>query len=204
MRALKNLISREAKYSTYEYNTVYISQHSKRRTLKVYRKDTLLEKHPIPAGVRFRKDLMERSVGLVRFELLLRRPQLADTGLDSPLAWTPTTLEGLLTPWIDKLVGSGAVLPSLANIEQLPPLLKAKLQLWLLEVESAFDEGNWTKATYQKHRRTIRTVTGVDIEVPLRPSQQRRALVTIRDLFAEGLRYKDYPNKWGLLTGSHQ
>lgn len=202
MRAIKNMIAREAKYSTYENDTVYISQHSKRRSLKVYRKDTLLDRQPLPEGVYGRNFLTKNARGLVRFELVLRRPQLADIGLDSPLAWTPTTLEELLTPWIDRLAASGSVLPSLDNIEELPTLLKAKLKLWMFGEESAFDGDDWTPATYQKHRRTIRKVTGVDIEVPFTPAQQREALITIRDLFAQGLKYQDYPDKWERLTGA--
>ena len=202
MRAVKDMVSRYGKYSSYEYDTVYVSQHSKRRSLKAYRKDLLMQKHPLPEGVYGRNFLTRSARGVVRFELVLRRPQLADIGLDSPLAWMPTTLEELMTPWIDKLASSGALLPTVANIELLPALLRAKLQLWLLGVESAFDEGNWTKATYQKHRRSIRRVTGIDIEVPFTPGQQRRALLTIRDLFAIGLRYQDYPDRWKRLTGA--
>ena len=37
MRALKNLISREAKYSTYEYNTVYILTNQPIKTYDVNR-----------------------------------------------------------------------------------------------------------------------------------------------------------------------
>lgn len=204
MRAVRNMISRYAKHSSYEYETAYINQHSKRHTIKAYRKDTLLEKHPLPEGVYGGRFLTKSTRGLVRFELTLRRPQLTDFGLDSPLAWSQTTVEELLTPWIDKLASSGAVLPSLANIEQLPTLLKAKLQLWLLGVESAFDEGDWTPATYQKHRRTIRKVTGIDIEVPLSPELQANALGTIRDLLDAGVSYRDYPDKWERLTGSRK
>ena len=197
MRAVKNMISRYGKVtSAYGFETVYIGQYSKRRTLKVYRKDKLLEKHPLPDGVYGQNFLTKNALGLVRFELVLRRPQLADFGLDSPLAWTPTTLEELLTPWIDKLAASGSILPTTANMDQLPALLRAKLKLWLLGEESAFDGDDWTPATYQKHRRTIRKVTGIDIEVPLSPELQAKALGTIRDMLDAGVGYRDYPDKW--------
>jgi len=205
MRALRNMgVGYGKEFSAYGVKSVYVGQHSDYRSFKAYRKDLLLDKRPLPEGVRYRKHLMKQSVGLVRFELVLRSPQLKYIGLNSPLAWTPTTLKELLTPWVDKLAGSGAVLPSLANIGQLPTLLKAKLQLWLLGVESAFDEANWTKTTYLKHRRTILRVTGIDIQVPLSPAKQKKALGTIRDVLDAGVGYRDYPDKWGQLTGTHQ
>ena len=89
-------------------------------------------------------------------------------------------------------------------MDQLPALLKAKVQLWLLGVESAFDDGDWTKATYLKHRRTILRVTGIDIQVPLSPELQKKALGTIRDLLDAGVGYRDYPDKWERLTGSRK
>ena len=205
MRAFRNMGSGYAKeFSAYGVESVYVGQHSDYRSFKAYRKDLLLDKRSLPEGVRYRKYLTKKSVGLVRFELVLRSPWLKYVGLDSPLAWTPTTPEELLTPWIDKLAASDALLPSTANMDQLPALLKAKVQLWLLGVESAFDEANWTKATYLKHRRTILRVTGIDIQVPLSPELQKKALGTIRDLLDAGVGYRDYPDKWSQLTGTHQ
>ena len=90
-------------------------------------------------SVERRESLKERSRGVVWIELVLRRPQIADIGLDSPLAWTPTTIEVLLAPWIDKPAASCSVLPSAVTVDQLPALRRAKLKLWLLGEESAFD-----------------------------------------------------------------
>jgi hypothetical protein len=197
MRAVHNMgVAYGKEFSAYGIESVYVGQHSYYRSFKGYRKDLLLDKHPLPQGVRYRKFLTKKSVGLVRFELVVRSPQLKYLGLDSPLAWTPTTPEELLTPWIDKLAASEALLPSTANMNQLPALLKAKLQLWLLGVESAFDDGDWTKATYLKHRRTILSVTGIDIQVPLSPELQKTAVNTIRDVLDAGVGYRDYPDKW--------
>ena len=197
MRAVRNMgVGYGKEFTAYGVKSVYVGLSSKYQSFKAYRKDVLLEKHALPEGVRYRNFLTRKAVGLVRFELVLRSPWLKYLGLDSPLAWTPTTPEELLTPWIDKLAASEALLPSTANMDQLPALLKAKLQLWLLGVESAFDEANWTKTTYLKHRRTILRVTGIDIQVPLSPAKQKKALGAIRDLLHAGVGYRDYPDKW--------
>ena len=197
MHAVHNMgVGYGKEFGVYGIESVYVGRRSKHLCFMAYRKDLLLAKRPLPEGVRYRKFLTKKSVGLVRFELVLRSPRLKYLGLDSPLAWTPTTPEELLTPWIDKLAASDALLPSTANMNQLPALLKAKLQLWLLGVESAFDDGDRSRATYLKHRRTIREVTGIDIQVPLSPELQAAALGTIRDVLDAGVGYPDHPDKW--------
>ena len=82
--------------------------------------------------------------------------------------------------------------------------MKAKLQLWLLGLESAFDEAKWTKATYLKYRRTILRDTRIDTQVPFSPEKQEKALGTIRDLIDDGVDFQDYPDKWERLTEAHQ
>ena len=196
MFAIRNhLVGKAKDIAFYDDNTFYVGQHSKRRSLKIYRKDIELQARPMPDNVYGRNFLMRMAVGLVRTELTLRREELTDRGLDSPLAWTPETVRSLLAAWDIRLRLTDGKVPDVAAVDGLTPTLQQKFRAWILGDATAFTRGV-KHETYRESRRRVFDQTGVDVGNHLTPVDQRNATLTIRKMFDAGSGYRSYAGKW--------
>lgn len=202
MWALRNHIVGKGKdVSMYEADTVYVGQHSRRRSLKAYRKAIELIKNPMPAHVYGRQHLTNKSVGLVRLELVLRRDWLTDRKLDSPLSWTPDVARRLMQTWADRLIQAPGVVADVAHLDQLTPALQIKTRAWLFGDQLAFTR-DVTRATYRHNRKRVLDTTGIDVDSHLTPEQQGQAQLTIRQMFERGFGYRDHADRWDRLRAA--
>jgi hypothetical protein len=203
MIALRDLLVGKGKdIGIYDQNTFYIGQHSHRRSFKFYRKDLELQKNPMSFNVYGRDALMRKAVGLVRLELVLRREELIDLGLDNPLAWTVETGHALVNRWVDHLKLAEGCVPDVALVDQLTPVLQQKFRAWLYGDEIAFSRGV-TQETYRDSRSRVLTTTGIDVDNHLSPEQQRDAMLTIREMFDKGFGFRSWDSKWPDLVAAH-
>jgi hypothetical protein len=196
MIALRNHLVGFAKdVSFYETKTLYIGQHSRRRSLKIYRKEMEGTANPMSLNVYGREALIRRCTGLVRIELVLRREELTKLGLDNPRAWTPGKLEELMGVWIARLQRVGGCVPNVAHLEELSPVLQQKIRAWLHGDKTAFTRGV-TRETYRDNRNRVLTATGINVDNHMTPEQQQAALLSIRQMFREGFGYCSSDHKW--------
>lgn len=202
MIALRNhLVGKFKDVSFYDLDTIYISQHSRRRSLKIYNKGVELERYPMPPQVFSRERLMDISQNLVRLELVLRRDELADAGLHNPLNWNETTGRQLMDRWVNQLKIADGQLPNVALIDQLSPMLQHKFRAWSLGDAIAFGRGVGHD-TYRESRSRVLKATGIDVDNHLSPEQQRDAVLTIRKMFSNGFGYRTWESKWDQLVDS--
>jgi len=200
MIALRNHLVGFAKdVSFYETQTLYIGQHSRRRSLKIYRKDTEVAAKPMPLNVYGREALIRRCTGLVRIELVLRREELTKMSLDNPLAWVPGRLEELMDVWITRLQRVDGRVPNVAHLDQLSPVLQNKSRAWLLGDKTAFARGV-TRETYLDSRNRVLKATGINVDSHMTPELQKAALLSIRQMFREGFGYRASDHKWQQLV----
>lgn len=182
--------------SMYGEATLYVGQHSNRRTLKVYDKGIELQKKcKIPAHVYGCMFLTDKAASLVRFELTLRGKELTRLRLSSPLAWSHQVAKGLLLPWIHELHQVGGVVPNLAAIGNLSPVMQNKLLLWLGGHVDAFTRGV-TRDSFLEARKKVEVATGINIEQMADVDLQAVALTTISQLFTQGLGFKTHEKRW--------
>ncbi len=196
MFAIRNhLVGKAKDIAFYDDNTFYVGQHSKRRSLKIYRKDVELQARPMPVNVYRRHALMREAVGLVRTELTLRREELTEHNLDSPVDWTAKKVRSLLAAWDNRLRLTDGIVPDVAAVDELTPTLQQKFRAWVLGDATAFTRGV-THETYRESRRRVYDKTGVDVGNHLTPQEQRKATLTIREMFDAGSGYRSYECKW--------
>lgn len=199
MFAIRNhLVGKVKDIAFYDDNTFYVGQHSKRRSYKIYRKDIELQARPMPSNVFGRSGLMSKVEGLVRTELTLRREELTEHDLDSPLAWTPEKARSLLAAWDNRLRLTEGKVPDVATVDELTPALQQKFRAWVLGDATAFTRGV-TKETSRENIRRVYDQTGIDVGNHLTPEEQRKATLTIRDMFDAGSGYRSYEHQWGKL-----
>ena len=203
--ALRTFIVRYASdVSMYGYKGLYIGQSSKRRTLKIYPKGIeLKEKGQIPEHVYNCKYLTRKADSLVRFELTLRGKELTRLGLSSPMTWNKQVAMEQIQPWLEKLRGAGGVVPNLAAIKNLSPVMQNKLLLWLGGHVDAFTRGV-KRDSYLEARKKVKVVTGIDVEQSPDVGLQAAAVVTISQLFSEGLGFRTHKKKWPKLLAAVQ
>lgn len=203
--ALRTFIVRYASdVSMYGYKGLYIGQSSKRRTLKIYPKGIeLKEKGQIPEHVYGCEYLTNKAASLVRFELTLRGKELTRLGLSSPLVWNKQVAMEQILPWLGKLREVGGVVPNLAAIKNLSPVMQNKLLLWLGGHVDAFTRGV-QRDSYLEARKKVKVVTGIDIEQQPDIGLQAAAVATISQLFSEGLGFKTHKRRWPKLLAAVQ
>lgn len=179
------------------HETLYIGQHSKRRTFKMYRKGIELQKkgRQIPPHVYGSKFLTRMVTSLVRFELTLRGKELTRIGLSSPIAWNKQVAKKQIDLWLGKLREVEGVVPNLAAIENLSPVMQNKLLLWLGGHVDAFSRGV-TRDSYREARKKVEEITGIDIEQRPDVDLQAAAVTTISQLFTQGLGFKTHEKRW--------
>jgi hypothetical protein len=201
MVALRNFIPAFGHdVSMYGFDTLYVGQHSKRRTLKIYHKGRELMKkyRAIPAHVYGSRFLTRKAESLVRLELVLRRLELSGLNLASPRNWDKKVAQMLMTRWVDVLTRADGLLPDVQGIEQLSRVMQTKLRGWLFGDAVAFSHGV-TRDTYREGRNKVLKATGIDIHIPLSPELQAAFVTTIRDLFKEGFGFRTHEKKWDRL-----
>jgi Phage replication protein CRI len=181
--------------SAYGLETFYAGQHSRYATLKVYRKDLELFKHPLPASVFAREKLAERAVGLVRIEYTLRSPCLQQLELDDPLAWKSATFKELLQPWVDRLQRTNGAVPDVVLMDDLPKHLQQKLAAWLHGDKIAFVRGV-NADTARENRNAVLKTTGIDVGCDLTPDEQKQCLLTLREMVQRGFALKSNDQVW--------
>lgn len=190
------LVGHGDKCGHYGNQSVYLGQSSSRRTLRVYRKDLELVAHPMSASVYHRDRLMQRARALIRIELVLRAPELKRLDLESPRAWSPARARALMQPWLDNLCHASGVVPQRDGMDQLPRSTQVKLRAHLLGDATVFA---LSPTTFSDNRRAVLAATGIDIANPLTWEQQRDAVTTVRQILGEGIRFKDYAQRWAQL-----
>ena len=181
--------------SFYGDETLYIGQHNRRKTLKMYQKGLEMLVHPIAANVYARELLIEESKGLVRLELTLRNNELSDHGLDDPRNWTPDVAHQLMLDWVARFLPLNGRVPNVDRIDELKPNLQLKLRAWLAGDSLAFSR-KLSKETYKNSRTEVLKVTGIDIANQLSPELQRDSFLTMSELFQAGFGFKDHAGVW--------
>jgi hypothetical protein len=174
------------------YETIYLGQHSKWKTLKIYRKDLELKGFP-PSPSAFRgTKIRQLEIGIIRFELVLRRQYLADHGLDRPAAWSSELFRTLLAKELYGLVAIAGVAAVRDQFKSLSPQLQLKVRLW-----AAGDEGELsTPSMFERDRRMIEKATGFDIATPATIEEQGRILRSLRDELLAGLSFRCHWCDW--------
>lgn len=202
MWALRNLVVGKGKdISMYDTETVYVGQHSRHRSLKIYDKSAELLKKPMPSHVYGHTHLTTKAAGLVRLELVLRRDWLTHHKLDSPLAWTPDVARHWMQTWADRLVHAQGVVADVAHIDKLTPILQLKTRAWLLGDQPAFTRGV-SRETYRSSRKRVLNTTGIDVDNHLTPVRQAQVLLTARQMFERGFGFRDHADRWDRLKAA--
>ena len=185
--------------SAYKNECVYANQHSARWTLRIYRKDieVNLRSRAMPEHVYARAYLLEKVVGCVRLEQVLRSRELKRLGLDDPLSWSPSEARARMQVWIDRLSCVAGKIPTVAGIDSLRSSVQLKLRAWLLGDVTAFTRSPSTAAAC---RREVLRITGIDIRGLPSVQCQRRCVITVRNVFRNGVGFKSYAHKWPLLV----
>lgn len=183
-----------AGYSAYKDETVYWGQHSRRRTLCVYRKGSELVRRPLGRRVYGARFLTKRAQSLVRFELTLRAGELGRLALRTPEAWSQQRARDLLKEAIVRAVPADRRIPSVAGMSSLSRTLRARLELWLRGSADAF--ACYSDSALRESRRVILLQTGIDIKSTLSLEDQRRFFVTIKQLSEAGGGFKSWKRKW--------
>lgn len=183
-----------AGYSAYKDETVYWGQHSRRRTLCVYRKGSELMRRPLSNRVYGARFLTKRAQSLVRFELTLRAGELGRLGLRNPQAWSRQRARTLLQEMVERVLPADRKIPSVAGMSGLPRTLQERLELWLRGSADAFSR--CSDSALRESRRVILLHTGIDIRSTLTLEEQKRLFVTIQDLSEAGGGFKSWFSKW--------
>ena len=199
MAAIRRLVYAKAKdASSYGNETVYVNQHSSRWTLRIYRKDLEIQKRGrgLPPCVYGREYLQDKVQNAVRMELVLRSPELKRLGLNDPLAWSVEGARQRMQKWVDRFANANGVMPSSDYMGLLTNTQQLKLQAWLQGDSTAF---TGSPTTLTNTRNTILEKTGIDVRGEPDVELQRRATMTIRDVFKQGIGFKSYGHKWDAL-----
>lgn len=199
MAAIRSLVYAKAKdASSYGNETVYVNQHSTRWTLRIYRKDLEIQKRGrgLPLFVYGRDYLHKKVQNAVRMELVLRSPELKRLGLDDPLAWSAQGARQRMKKWIDRFANASGVMPSTGYMSLLTNTQQLKLKAWLQGDLTAF---TGSPTTFDSTRKLILKKTGIDILGEPDMELQRRAIMSIRDVFEQGVGFKSYYRKWDAL-----
>lgn len=196
MIALRNyLVGRAREVSFYEHKTLYIGQHSRRRSLKIYRKDLEIAKRPIPQWVYQSEKISKKTIGLVRLELTLRRDELERKGLNKPHSWNSQVMNEMMQHWVDFLMASNGHIPNIKLSEKLSRSLQQKLFGWLHGDSLSFSRGV-TPKTYRENRNQVLKMTGINVQNHLAPEVQAYALATIRSVIQKGFGFHCFHKLW--------
>lgn len=188
------LVSSNRDFSCYGDETLYLGQHSRRKTLRIYRKDIELEQRPLSSRVYRRDKWVAKVAGVVRFELTLRAPELKRLGLDVPGAWNSADARRRMRAMVQGVSRVDGVVPNMDRRDALDGKTRLKFDAWCSGVSDAFSRDR--RKTYQASRLKVQRATGIDVMNPLPASVQRRCFLSVRKLFRSGLGFKQWPVTW--------
>lgn len=158
--------------------TVYFGKHSRRWSLKLYRKAVELQSrkkaHQLPPDILHRDRLEAYALGTVRAELTLRSMELKRFGLHNAEKWNHETALRLWEAHMKSLNISRNVTLHPRLIEKLPAHLRSSYSLW--------SAGSDVRAllparTFSRHRKAILGY-GVDISCP-RSANEKTPVFTL-------------------------
>lgn len=145
----------------YEGSTMYVGQHSRRISLKVYDKASELRRHPLPPTIaaEVATRLTDWVVDTARVEVTMRGMELQKRGLRLVRSWTPAVGDAL----IDERVGKLSMLDNLTladdAVQGLPPRLLGVYEAW----RAGRDLREHYKKSQFYHYRTELLKHGIDI-----------------------------------------
>lgn len=194
MRALRKRAAAKAwEVWGYRDESVYWGMFSKRRTLKAYVKWLEMLNKPPAQSVRGREILLERSKGLVRFELTYRGEELTRLGLRKPDSWNLDLACAELTKHMEKLMPIRGEIIDMERICELDRSTRARLEAFIRGVPNPWLEFEGAKP---KDKREILRVTGIDIDSVLSLKMQRRCQLTFQRIFEAGWGFRVRDRNW--------
>lgn len=122
----------------YEGNTLYVGQHSRRISMKLYDKAAELRRHPpkwpdeiskVVANAEAER-LAKYASDTLRVEVTVRSMELKARGLDTLAAWSPATGDALIDERLSKLTVLEDLRMTDDEAAELPRHLKAAYALW--------------------------------------------------------------------------
>lgn len=162
--------SRHGAAKLYESGTAYLGQNSRRWSMKIYAKRQELL-HGMKGAARRLKaafvsdELLDWAVGIVRFELCLRGPEIGKHCPPGDIH-DPSFLSGLWQTYFEAIQfnenSAMSTRPDLIE-EALPRYLQGTVAIWRTgrDLRSLLAHN-----TFYRHRREILTQCGIDIAVP--------------------------------------
>ena len=201
IRALKRLLADSAfDVSFYGYETIYIGQHSRYWTIKIYDKSKEMLVRPLSDELHQRDFLNMAAENVLRFEVVLRAPALQDLGLSHPLSWTSERVRDILQEKYDELLSQvHGIAFDLGNASKLPPSCQTKYSAWVLGDASAFRR---SPTTHDANRKVVMQTLGIDIASPFDLQAQRDAVLPVRQVLERGLVFKEHPKAWKILLAA--
>jgi len=169
--------------SNYGRETVYLNQHSKVASTKIYDKRKEVLAHPLPENLLGKESCnrLRRYTGkLLRVEFVLRSTALRKLNMNIGAKWTTQKAKSLIQDNIKSLIIARDV-----QILHLPeeyktwkPELRQIYRLWLQgnDLDVLFE-----KKTLQRRRKALLEI-GIDIRIP--PAADRVSTVSISSLLA--------------------
>ncbi len=174
----------------FEGNTLYVGQHSRRISLKLYDKAAELKKHPIGDIIasEYRDKLALWASDTLRVEVTIRGMELKDRLMHHAAVWTPELADAVL----DERIGKLSMLDNLTLaddvVEAIPKRLLPVYEMW----RSGHDLSVvYSRAQFYKHRAALKE-HGIDIAT-VRP----RVLHPVNE-YAMGRPMKDFLTGGGL------
>lgn len=169
VRKVLDLLSQAAKTkyqgATVRSGTVYIGQHSRRISLKLYAKGEELTSgkkgHGLCASVApgWRQDLLDYGRAMLRAELTLRGPELRDRGLHRASRWSAAIAEELLRERMNALELNDTLVLADDVVEGLPWRLVAVYDAWKAGRDL---QKLYSRTTFYRYRKAL-LVHGIDI-----------------------------------------
>lgn len=145
-------------------DTLYWGMDSRRWAMKVYAKGQEINarEHILPSEIPARKQLIKWAQNKLRWELVIRSPELKKQRLDSAAAFANADLRELFDSYKGRIIIPENIDLSPSVLTQLPRNLRSTYALW----RSGEDlRQTLSKNTYYRHRRLL-LAHGVDIHVP--------------------------------------
>lgn len=177
--------AKDQPFSAYSHETLYWRQRSSKASLKAYRKRLQLQvkKYRLQDDVRYRKALLKRAEGAVRFELTLRSDELKRRRLKDPNAWTPEIAQQLLEKQVAGVLPLKGSVVDVKGMRNLSKTQRDRLELFLRGKSDAFS--SWPGA-FAKDRREVLKHTGIDVKSVLTPMKQAACMRTLQQEFDDG------------------
>ena len=161
--ATANARGKHQNISAYNSETVYLGQHSRRITMKVYNKYAELQKHKLPLGLPLREKLLQYSENLLRLEVRLLSQELKRRLLNRAKMWgNIDIINEIIRERIMTIRTNEKFRLTPNEISDLPPRLVGIYRLWT----NGDDLKNiYPSRTFYRYRSEM-LKHGIDITVP--------------------------------------